>query len=521
MQDVETRHFSYASVFTSEADGTQHITVDNVASRLPSGQVTGGRRYSFAMDAQNSLVQNSFADSGRHDFVTGSNVTGPIVFTNSTTANTRADSGPHHRWGNGLLFDSLDINGNAINVQNRWDSGSGHGWAGANVVIWNSEANSFIAQSPPTAQSWLIGSTGTVNAGNCHLGGATCAGFQESHGTKVIVGGEQSLYQAQKNDAADIREFHWTVGSGSGNWNDHEKWDQEVKPGVYAVSMRDYRFGDIDNFTLDGGRDSPDTLFIDPAWQAAIAASSADPIVGLDRLAPNQNVAFTMQHQLAAGERVIHGYVAMSLKQSGDETVTDFVQLFDTSAEHRLNFGRFGWSGQINATTPFVGVIDMGQYLEQLQAGSVNLQLSDDVGMDWALYAVTVATPKSDPLGAAVFLDGGSVLVDAVIAPIASLTVGGDDGGELTLGQFGRLTINDDYVQTADGALSIEVGGSNAGQFGKLAVVGQALLDGDFQIRSVNGFAPSVGAQIEFLSASRRTRGHKVRCPHAGAGPFR
>ena len=230
VQDVETRHFSYASVFTSEADGTQHITVDNVASRLPSGQVTGGRRYTFAMDAQNSLVQNSFADSGRHDFVTGSDVTGPIVFTNSTTANTRADSGPHHRWGNGLLFDRLDINGNAINVQNRWDSGSGHGWAGANVVIWNSEANSFIAQSPPTAQSWLIGSTGTINAGNCHLGGATCAGFQESHGTKVIVGGEQSLYQAQKNDAADIREFHWTAASGNGNWND----DAKVGPGSKA-----------------------------------------------------------------------------------------------------------------------------------------------------------------------------------------------------------------------------------------------------------------------------------------------
>ena len=144
----------------------------------------------------------------------------------------------------------------------------------------------------------------------------------------------------------------------------------------------------------------------------------------------------------------------------------------------------------------------MGQYLDQLQTGSVNVQLSDDVGIDWALYAVTVATPKSDPVGAAVFLDGGSVLVDAVIAPIASLAVGGDDGGELTLGQFGRLTINDDYVQTAGGALSIEVGGSNAGQFGKLAVVGQAMLDGDFQIRSVNGFAPSVGAQIEILSAA-------------------
>ena len=100
------------------------------------------------------------------------------------------------------------------------------------------------------------------------------------------------------------------------------------------------------------------------------------------------------------------------------------------------------------------------------------------------------------------FIDGGSVLVDTVTAPIASLTVGGPDGGALTLGQFGRLTINDDYIQNDTGAMSIDVGGSSEGQFGKLAVVGQAMLDGDFRIRSLNGFAPSVGAQIEFLSAA-------------------
>jgi hypothetical protein len=502
VRDVETRHFSYASVFTSEADGTQHITVDRVASRLPSGEVTGGRRYTFAMDAQLSVVQNSFADSGRHDFVTGSNVTGPIAFVNSSTANTRADSGPHHRWGNGLLFDNIDINGNAINVQNRWDSGSGHGWAGANVVVWNSEASSFIVQSPPTAQSWLIGSTGTVNAGNCHLGGATCAGFQESHGTKVIVGGEQSLYRAQKNDAADIREFHWSAASGSGNWNDDTKWDQEVRPGVYTVSMRDYRFGDIDNFALDAGAGSQDNPSIDPAWQAAIAATSTNPIVGLDRLAANQNVAFTMQHQLAAGERVVHGYLALSLKQSGEETSSDFVQLFDLSPEHRLSIGRIGWSGQINPTTPFVGVIDMGQFLDQLQTGSVNLQLSDDVGMDWALYAVTVATPKSDSVGPEVSIDGGSVLVDAMTPPIASLAVGGPAGGQLTLGQAGRLTINNDYKQDQGGVLTVDIGGTSDGQFGKLVVMGQALLDGALQIQSEDGFTPAVGAQFEFLSTA-------------------
>ena len=76
------------------------------------------------------------------------------------------------------------------------------------------------------------------------------------------------------NDAADIREFHWTAASGSGNWNDDVKWDQEVQPGVYAVSMRDYLFGDFDNFTLDGGAGSVDTPAIDPAWQAAVAAAT-------------------------------------------------------------------------------------------------------------------------------------------------------------------------------------------------------------------------------------------------------
>ena len=173
VRDVETRYFPYASVFASQADGTQHITVDDVHSSEPSGQITGGRRYTFAMDAQMSLVENSTAVDGRHDFVTGSDVTGPTVFYNSSTSSTHADAGPHHRWGNGLLFDNITIGGNAINVQNRWTSGSGHGWAGANIVVWNSQANSFIMQAPPTAKGWLVGSTGTINAGDCHLGGAT------------------------------------------------------------------------------------------------------------------------------------------------------------------------------------------------------------------------------------------------------------------------------------------------------------------------------------------------------------
>ena len=382
-----------------------------------------------------SLVQNSFAEAGRHDFVTGSEVSGPIVFRTSTTSGTRADSGPHHRWGNGLLFDQLDINGNAINVQNRWTSGSGHGWAGANVVIWNSEANSFIAQSPPTAQTWLIGSTGTINAGNDHLPNYDSTGNYDSHGTPVTVGGEQSLYAAQLNDASDLREFHWT--GGSGNWSDALQWDAAATPGVYNVSLRDYLWGDIDNYTLDAGAGNVDDQAINPSFQAAIAAASPHPIAGFDRATASQNAAFTMTNQLSPGERVIHGSLAMSMKQTGGQVTNDFVQLFDTAANHRLNFSSLGWSSQINATTPFVGAIDLGPYLDQLQSGNVNVWLSDNTGVDWAIYTAAVATPKSDPLGAAVFLDGGAVRVDAAMAPLAVLQNGGPASSELTLGPDG------------------------------------------------------------------------------------
>jgi hypothetical protein len=502
VRDVETRHFAFASVFAAEADGTRHITVDNVNSRLPSGQVTGGRRYSFAMDAQYSLVQNSSADSGRHDFVTGSNVTGPIAFVNSVATSARSDSGPHHRWGNGLLFDNITVGGNAINVQNRWTSGTGHGWAGANVVVWNSRANSFIMQAPPTAKGWLVGSTGTINAGNCHLGsGVTCAGYYDSHGTKVSTGETQSLYEAQVNDAADLREFHWA--GGNGHWGDPLGWDQEATPAVYRVSHRDYLLGDIDSFLHDGPA-SVDNAYVDPSWASFVQQSSGMPITGFDDLAGNKNIAFTIQHQLDPGERVLHSYLAMSLKQSAPgSAANDFVRLFDDDPAHQLTFNELGWSSQINPTTPMVGVIDMGGYLNHLQSGSLNVQVGSRTGADWAMYAATIATPISDPAGARVFLNaGGRTILDDVPTAIGHLQIGGVAPGHLQVTHQALLPITHDFVQTPSGTLQIEIAGSQLDQFGSLQVGGQALLAGVLQVTLVNGFMPAAGQVFQFLNAA-------------------
>jgi hypothetical protein len=190
----------------------------------------------------------------------------------------------------------------------------------------------------------------------------------------------------------------------------------------------------------------------------------------------------------------------MSLKQTGGQATNDFVQLFDTAAEHRLNFSSLGWSTQVNTRTPFVGVIDMGPYLDRLQSGSVNAWVSDNTGVDWAMYTVAVATPKADAVGAMVFLDGGQVRVDDRVAPVGGLQNGGPAASTLVLGPGGHVAVNSDFLQAAGGVLAIEV--ASPGQAGKLAVGDQALLDGRVDMRSVGGFTPAIGHSVNFLSAA-------------------
>ena len=91
--------------------------------------------------------------------------------------------GPHHRWSVGGLFDNITVNGNSINVQNRGNSGTGHGWAGAYMAVWNSMANSFRVRNPPTARNWLVGSIGSILAQFQVAVGADPAGTYDSSGT--------------------------------------------------------------------------------------------------------------------------------------------------------------------------------------------------------------------------------------------------------------------------------------------------------------------------------------------------
>jgi len=113
-----------------------------------------------------NLVKNCESTEARHDYVTGARVCGPNVFYNCTTRNAHADIGPHHRWASGTLYDNIDTDGQ-INVQDRGNMGSGHGWSGANQVIWNCKAKEASVQNPwSSAKNYCIGLTGAKYPGH-------------------------------------------------------------------------------------------------------------------------------------------------------------------------------------------------------------------------------------------------------------------------------------------------------------------------------------------------------------------
>lgn len=183
-RNLVTTHFYHGPA--SIGGAAKWITVQDCRSLAPVSQITGGRRYPYAIDGQLSLVQRCYSDHGRHAFVFGARVPGPNVFYDCRSEHDHATSEPHHRWSVGGLYDNVEAQ---MAMQDRQWMGSGHGWSGANYVVWNSKG-SLICQQPPTAQNFAIGFVGKRGKDAF----PRPAGWWESEGTPVEP---RSLYVAQ------------------------------------------------------------------------------------------------------------------------------------------------------------------------------------------------------------------------------------------------------------------------------------------------------------------------------------
>lgn len=183
---ITALHFAHNAVKVEKK--AKLVTVEDSTCLDPVSRISGSRRYPFTISGQLSLVQRCFARNGRHDFAQGSLSPGPNVFLDCASEKSHSDSGPHHRWAAGALYDNVRVPEGAINIRNRGNLGTGHGWAGANMVIWNSEAGVITCEKPPTAQNFCLGCRTKDRRGDGHW---------ESFGQPVEP---RSLYLKQLED---------------------------------------------------------------------------------------------------------------------------------------------------------------------------------------------------------------------------------------------------------------------------------------------------------------------------------
>jgi hypothetical protein len=143
----------------------KNISVVDCSCSEHKSIITGGRRYSFCNEGQQNLFIGCSAADGRHDYVTQARTCGPNVFYNCTAIRTHADIGPHHRWSSGTLYDNIVTDGQ-INIQDRGNYGSGHGWVGVTQVLWNCSAKTATVQSPwVNGKNYCIGLKGQKSPG--------------------------------------------------------------------------------------------------------------------------------------------------------------------------------------------------------------------------------------------------------------------------------------------------------------------------------------------------------------------
>ncbi len=193
VRSVTVQYFGYSSITVSG----KYISILNCKSLDPVSQIDGGRRYAFNLTGQMCLFSKCFSDKARHAFILAAKIGGPNVFTRSTSTNSYSDIGPHQRWAMGTLFDVIEDTSGQINVQDRSNSGSGHGWAGVNQVLWNCSAKEMIVQSP-----WVTGSNYAIGCRGEKMGGSLNPiapdGVWEGLGeTNLEI---ESLYEAQLKD---------------------------------------------------------------------------------------------------------------------------------------------------------------------------------------------------------------------------------------------------------------------------------------------------------------------------------
>ena len=116
VRQVNFKHFAGSAV-NILATG-KCITVEDCKSLDPISEIGGQRRYTFQTNGQQTLFQRLYSEYGYHDFAVGYLAAGPNAFVQCKAYLPFSYSGAIDTWASGVLFDVVNIDGNALNYSN-------------------------------------------------------------------------------------------------------------------------------------------------------------------------------------------------------------------------------------------------------------------------------------------------------------------------------------------------------------------------------------------------------------------
>jgi hypothetical protein len=156
VRQVNFKHFAGSAVNLLET--TKRITVEDCKSTEPVSEIGGQRRYTFLTTGQQTLFQRCYAENGYHDFAVGFCAPGPNAFVQCQSELPYSFSGAIDSWASGVLFDIVNVDGNALRFANLEQDAQGAGWSAANSVFWQCTAAKIDCYKPQTANNYSYGS---------------------------------------------------------------------------------------------------------------------------------------------------------------------------------------------------------------------------------------------------------------------------------------------------------------------------------------------------------------------------
>jgi len=138
----------------------ERLTVEHVDVEQDDTVTSHAQPFDFSVAGSQILLDRCSATGDRVTYVaTQSHSEGPVVVLHCRFIGGGQIEG-HQRWSTGFLVDNCAVPNGRINLRNRGELGSGHGWASGWSVLWNNQAEVFVVQDPPGDLNWSIGDVG-------------------------------------------------------------------------------------------------------------------------------------------------------------------------------------------------------------------------------------------------------------------------------------------------------------------------------------------------------------------------